>query len=274
MVEAQERFALIKRGPRQETVHQARARLEQAKQTLALAETQLGYATLVSPLAGVVLSKNVEPGEYVAAGTPVVAVGDLEHVWLRAYINETDLGRVKIGQRVDVTTDTYPGKVYEGCVSFLASQSEFTPKNVQTEKERVKLVYRVKVDIPNPTMELKPGMVENEEVSMTTQRPHPETERPMDASLLTFDIPALLAQIKREETWQKGTRNGMTLLKGQDRDPPSRRAVAASRGVRVLLGIAESSIAVQERSKDHEMEGHSHLAHGVGNPLRHWASHA
>jgi len=163
-------------------------------------------------------------------------VGDLEHVWLRAYINETDLGRVKIGQRVDVTTGTYPGKVYEGCVSFLASQSEFTPKNVQTEKERVKLVYRVKVDIPNPTMELKPGMVENEEVSMTTQRPHPETERPMDAPLLTFDIPALLAQIKREETWQKGTRNGMTLLKGQ--------------GLRVMLVAMRAGTVIQSHQAD------------------------
>jgi membrane fusion protein YbhG len=158
VAEAQERYALVKKGPRQETIDQARARLEQAKHTLALAETRLGYATLVSPLSGVVLSKNVEPGEYVAAGTPVVTVGDLEHVWLRAYINETDLGRVKVGQRVYVTSDTYPGRVYEGRVSFIASQAEFTPKNVQTEKERVKLVYRVKVDIPNPNMELKPGM--------------------------------------------------------------------------------------------------------------------
>jgi HlyD family secretion protein len=157
VAEAQERYALVKKGPRQETIDQARARLEQAKHTLALAETRLGYATLVSPLSGVVLSKNVEPGEYVAAGTPVVTVGDLEHVWLRAYINETDLGRVKVGQRVYVTTDTYPGRVYEGRVSFIASQAEFTPKNVQTEKERVKLVYRVKVDIPNPNMELIPN---------------------------------------------------------------------------------------------------------------------
>jgi HlyD family secretion protein len=129
-----------------------------------VAETRLGYATLVSPLSGVVLSKNVEPGEYVAAGTPVITVGELVNPWLRAYINETDLGRVKVGQRVYVTTDTYPGKRYEGRISFIASQAEFTPKNVQTEKERVKLVYRVKVDIPNPHMELKPGMPADAEI--------------------------------------------------------------------------------------------------------------
>ena len=165
-LQAQERFVLVKKGPRQETIEQARARLQQAKEGLAVAETRLGYATLTSPLAGVVLSKNVEPGEFVAAGTPIVTVGDLENVWLRAYINETDLGRVKVGQRVRVTTDTYPDKRYEGRVSFIASQAEFTPKSVQTEKERVKLVYRVKVDIRNPNMELKPGMPADAEILM------------------------------------------------------------------------------------------------------------
>lgn len=156
--EVRERYALVKKGPRREAIDQARARLKQSHEAVAMAETRLGYATLVSPLAGVVLSDNVEAGEYVALGTPIVTVGDLENVWLRAYINETDLGRVKIGQKVRVTTDTYPGKAYEGQISFISSQAEFTPKNVQTEKERVKLVYRVKVDFANPTMELKAGM--------------------------------------------------------------------------------------------------------------------
>jgi HlyD family secretion protein len=162
--QAQERFLLVKKGPRRETIEQARARLQQSKEALAVAETRLGYATLASPLSGVVLSKNVEPGEFVAAGTPIVTVADLENVWLRAYINETDLGRVKVGQRVRVTADTYPGKRYEGRVSFIASQAEFTPKNVQTEKERVKLVYRFKVDIRNPNMELKAGMPADAEI--------------------------------------------------------------------------------------------------------------
>ena len=156
--EVRERYALVKKGPRREAIDQARARLKQSQEAVAMAETRLGYATLLSPLGGVVLSENVEAGEYVAPGTPIVTVGDLENVWLRAYINETDLGRVKIGQKVRVTTDTYPGKAYEGQISFISSQAEFTPKNVQTEKERVKLVYRVKVDFANPTMELKAGM--------------------------------------------------------------------------------------------------------------------
>jgi HlyD family secretion protein len=105
-----------------------------------------------------VLSKNIEPGEYVAPGTPVVTVGDLVNVWLRAYIDEADLGRVKVGQKARVTTDTYPGRVYPGTISFISAEAEFTPKNVQTAKQRVKLVYRIKIDIQNPKMELKAGM--------------------------------------------------------------------------------------------------------------------
>ncbi len=125
---------------------------------MAQANTRLGYTTLLSPVAGLVMAKNIEPGEQVAAGTPVVTVGELDSVWVRAYINETDLGRVKVGQKARVTTDTWPGKVYDGIVTFISTEAEFTPKNVQTEKERVKLVYRVKITIPNPNMELKPGM--------------------------------------------------------------------------------------------------------------------
>jgi HlyD family secretion protein len=155
---AQERLALVREGPRAEDVEQARARVERAGEAHALAEVRLGYAVLASPLDGIVLADHIEPGEFVAAGTPIVTVGDLANVWLRAYINETDLGRVKVGQQARVTTDTFPGKAYGGRISFIASQAEFTPKNVQTERERVKLVYRIKVDIPNPDQELKPGM--------------------------------------------------------------------------------------------------------------------
>jgi len=164
VAQARERYELVRKGPRQETIEQARARFEQADAALALAQTRLGYTTLASPLSGVVLSDNVEAGEYVSPGTPVLTVGDLDNVWLRAYINENDLGRVKVGQPVRVTTDTYPGKVYEGRVSFIASEAEFTPRNVQTQKQRVKLVYRVKIDIPNPETELKPGMPADAEI--------------------------------------------------------------------------------------------------------------
>ncbi|MGE5754013.1 MAG: efflux RND transporter periplasmic adaptor subunit [Deltaproteobacteria bacterium] len=156
--EARENLLLVEEGPRREQIEQARARVRQAREALELARTRLSYATVVSPLSGVVLSKNVEPGDFVAAGTPVVTIGDLADVWLRAYIEETDLGRVKTGQPVDVTTDSNPGKTYAGRIAFISPQAEFTPKSVQTRKERVKLVYRIKVAVANPSMELKPGM--------------------------------------------------------------------------------------------------------------------
>ena len=162
--QARAHFALVQAGPRKEQIAQARARLEQSRQALAAAETRLSYTIVASPLSGVVLSENIEPGEFVSAGTPVVTVAELANVWLRAFINETDLGRVKVGQTARITADTYPGKSYEGRVSFLSSQAEFTPRNVQTQQERVKLVYRVKIDLPNPDQELKPGMPADAEI--------------------------------------------------------------------------------------------------------------
>lgn len=165
--ETGQNLARLENGFRQEEIDQASARLQQAEEALALARTRLGYAELAAPLGGVVLSENVEPGEFVAAGTPVVTIGELDPVWLRAYINETDLGRVKLGQTARVTTDTYPGKGYQGTVTFIAQDAEFTPKNVQTDKERVKLVYRIKITLANPEQELKPGMPADAEIDLS-----------------------------------------------------------------------------------------------------------
>jgi HlyD family secretion protein len=164
--QADQQYLLVRKGPRKEDIDQARARYDQAQQALALAQTQLGYATLTAPTAGVILSKNVEPMEYVSPGTAVVTMADLSQVWLRAYVEETDLGRVKVGQKAFVTSDSFPGKRYEGRVAFIASEAEFTPKAVQTRKERTKLVYRIKIDIPNPAMELKPGMPVDAEIAL------------------------------------------------------------------------------------------------------------
>jgi len=167
--QTRERAAMVKAGPRQETIAQARASLTQAQQALEVSRTRLGYAELVSPLSGMVLSESVEAGEFVSAGTPVVSVGDLASVWLRAYINETDLGRVKLGQAVRVSTDSFPGKIYDGKISFISAQAEFTPKTVETAEERVALVYRIKIDIPNPAQELKPGMPADAEIQLNAR---------------------------------------------------------------------------------------------------------
>jgi HlyD family secretion protein len=157
-VDANERLKLVREGPRQETIEQGRARLAQARAAVALAETQIDNTKLVSPLTGVVLSHNVEAGEFVSPGTPVVTVADLSHVWVRTYIAETDLGRIRHGQHVPVRTEAVPNKTFDGVVGFISSEAEFTPKTVQTTKERVKLVFRIKVDVANPNDELKPGM--------------------------------------------------------------------------------------------------------------------
>jgi HlyD family secretion protein len=155
---ARQLYELVEEGPRKEEIASARAAVDQARQNLELVKVQVGYATLTAPTAGVVLIKSAEVGEVVSPGTPVVTLGDLDRVWLRAYVNETDLGRVAWGQSVDVTTDTFPGKRYHGTIGFISSEAEFTPKSVQTQKERVTLVYRIKVNLDNPNRELKPGM--------------------------------------------------------------------------------------------------------------------
>ncbi len=156
--EAAARLKLVREGPRVEDIEQGRARVAQARAAVALAQTQLENTRLISPLSGVVLSKDIEPGEYVSPGTPVVTVADLAHVWVRAYVNETDLGRLRHGEKVDVRTDAFPHKVFHGTIGFISSEAEFTPKTVQTTEERVKLVFRIKVDIANPDDELKPGL--------------------------------------------------------------------------------------------------------------------
>ncbi|MCX5887078.1 MAG: efflux RND transporter periplasmic adaptor subunit, partial [Proteobacteria bacterium] len=119
--EAMEHYDLVKEGPRKEDIDALKASLEQAKALLNLREVQLSYANLTSPVSGVVLVKNIEPGEMVSAGTPVVTIADLNDVWLKAYISETDLGRVKYNQKVKVKTDTYPDKIYWGRISFISS---------------------------------------------------------------------------------------------------------------------------------------------------------
>ena len=123
-----------------------------------MAHTRLTYPPIHSPINAFILSDTVEEGEFVAPRTTAVSIANLEKVWLRAYLDERDLGKINLGQAVDVFVDSYPDKIYPGKVSFISSEAEFTPKNVQTAKERVTLVYRIKVDVPNIGFELKPGM--------------------------------------------------------------------------------------------------------------------
>lgn len=163
---AEQHHLLAQKGPRHEEKTAARSRLEQAKQALALTETQLGYASIYAPFDGIVLSKNVESKEYVNPGTSIVTLANPSQTWLRAFLPESDLGRVRLGQKVKVRTDSHPGHIFEGRLAFIAEEAEFTPRFVQTQKERVKLVYRVKIELPNPNMELKAGMPADAEIAL------------------------------------------------------------------------------------------------------------
>jgi HlyD family secretion protein len=193
--QAEERTALVIEGARKEDIDSARAQLDQARAGVKQAEAtrlelrrreqelgmrqadaararaQVGItdamlqdAVVASPVNGVVLVKSVENGEVIGAGTTLATVGEMDRPWLRGYISEQDLGRVKLGARAKVTTDSFPGKIYWGRVSFIASEAEFTPKQIQTSEERIKLVYRVKIEIENPQHELKLNMPADAEI--------------------------------------------------------------------------------------------------------------
>jgi len=156
--QASESLRLVQEGPRMEQIEQAAYKVRQAGAQLRTSEERLGDTVLHAPFSGVILRKNVELGETVSQGTPVYTVGDLAHPWIRVYVKEDRLGLVKLGQKARITSDTYPGKTYEGYVSYISSEAEFTPKSVQTQEERVKLVFGVKVRVENPNNELKPSM--------------------------------------------------------------------------------------------------------------------
>jgi HlyD family secretion protein len=149
---------------REQELSTRRSEINRSKASLALVNSQIDDTTAISPVDGVVLVKSADVGEVLAPGTTVVTVGDIDHPWLRGYINETDLAKVKLGSKARVTTDSYPGKVYEGRVTFISSEAEFTPKQIQTQQERVKLVYRIKIEIANPNHELKSNMPADAEI--------------------------------------------------------------------------------------------------------------
>ncbi len=186
---AEESLKLVLAGPRQEDIDQQKAAVASARAALKVSEAQridlkrhideiayrkaeiqraqksadiqdveLADRILYAPFDGLVLTKSAENGEVLAAGATVVTVGDIDHPWVRAYVAEQDLGRIHNGMAASVTTDSFPGKTYKGRISFIASDAEFTPKTIQTQEERTKLVYRIKVECANPNRELKNNM--------------------------------------------------------------------------------------------------------------------
>ena len=162
---AQDRLALLLAGSRPDQVEAARGQLEQARSALALAQSRRREMTLVAPSDGVVLRKNLEAGEMANPGVSVVTLVDPRDVWVRAYVPEEEVGRVKVGQAARVRVDAYPSRPFAGRITEIASEAEFTPRNVQTRKERVNLVFRIKIAVDNPDGVLKPGMPADADVT-------------------------------------------------------------------------------------------------------------
>lgn len=148
----------LKAGPTSEEVAVAEAQVEQARAAVGALETQIAMMRLEAPMDGVVTSRSSQPGEAAVAGVTLLTVANLDEVRLTIYVPEDQLNFVFLGQHVEVEVDSYPGRVFTGTVSFIAQEAEFTPKNVQTEKERVNMVFAVRVRLPNPGYLLKPGM--------------------------------------------------------------------------------------------------------------------
>jgi HlyD family secretion protein len=157
--QAGQRLHLLQEGPRPQTLRAQREEVAQAKAQLALVLAAADDAVIAAPFAGIVTTRHREPGEVVGAGTPVVTLLDPDDRWVRIYVREDVIGRIRVGLRAEIQSDTYPGRGYEGEVVFIGTEAEFTPRNVQTTEERTKLVYPVKVKITgDPGFELKPGV--------------------------------------------------------------------------------------------------------------------
>ena len=157
--QAEQQLQMVRTGPRPERIAAQRAIVAQAEAAVTQLDAMLANAVIRAPFGGVVTVKDREAGETVPAGAPVVTLMNLDDRWVRIYVPEDQVGAVHLGQAARITADTYRGKQYAGQVAFIASQAEFTPRNVQTQQERVKLVYAVKVRVTqDPTHDLKPGV--------------------------------------------------------------------------------------------------------------------
>jgi len=162
---AQKRYEIAKKnheiaveGSRKEEIQAGEAVKEAAEAQVKLIERQIEDATVTIPIDGVISERYVELGEFVSVGSLMATVIDLKHVWVMAYVSEKNLGKVKLGQQGKVMVDSFPDKEFIGKVTYISPEAEFTPKNIQTKEERVKLVFGVKIEVDNPDQELKPGM--------------------------------------------------------------------------------------------------------------------
>jgi HlyD family secretion protein len=155
---ARQKLLLLEAGSRPDQVETARGQLAQARNALEVAKTRLKEMTIFSPVDGVVLRKNLEVGELASPGVPILTLMKPSDIWVRAYVPEEEVARIKVGSPARIAVDGYPARRFPGRITEIASEAEFTPRNVQTRKERVNLVFRIKIAVDNPEGILKPGM--------------------------------------------------------------------------------------------------------------------
>lgn len=163
---AKDHLDLLIAGPRPHQVEAARSQVAQARAAFALAESRLKEMTIASTISGVVLRKNLEPGEVANPGVPILTLMDPKNLWVRAYVPEIEIAKIKVGQAARVTVDAFKERTFEGKITEIASEAEFTPKNVQTQKERVNLVFRIKIAVDSSGGVLKPGMPADAEIRL------------------------------------------------------------------------------------------------------------
>lgn len=156
---ARENLQKAERGPLKSEIDAAKSLADAAKSQVELLEKKLNDAVIIAPVNGYVSLINYDEGELVMAGSLITKIVNLDEVFVKVYVNELNLGRIKIGDEVEIKPDAYPDKTFKGEIVFISSEAEFTPKNIQTKEERVKLVYAVKIRVENPDHLLKDGML-------------------------------------------------------------------------------------------------------------------
>lgn len=154
----QQQLSLAVAGPRREDIEAAQRAVQQAQAQLQAVTVRLSKTALRCPADGVVTARPLEPGETVGAGVPVLKVSEVAHPWVFIFVPETEIGQLRLGQLCQIKVDSLPGKTFRGKVIWVSDKSEYTPRYIQTQRERVNLVFRVKVAVENPQGELKPGM--------------------------------------------------------------------------------------------------------------------
>jgi HlyD family secretion protein len=155
---ARQAYVLAVKGPRAEDIAAQRAAYEAAQGTVALDKRELADTRLYAPADGIVEDRILEPGDMASPSTPAFTIALTNPLWVRAYVPETELGRVTLGMRATVTTDSFPGRGYRGWVGYLSPTAEFTPKTIESPELRTRLVYQLRVYVCNPGGELRLGM--------------------------------------------------------------------------------------------------------------------